>query len=197
MSSFRALTVEEFRWPSGGSRSAALLDAPPQAVEAACGLAFRAGLDDLDYYRAAGVELASGRRVGLLWRERAAEPHGLELLVDAADEPAAARAEVLAALGLDERCVIWAPDQSPLTLAEIRGERRRWEGQVFVVVRYDESPLDPRGRFAVMNAYWSEEAAAAEVRSANALTRDPDTRYAYESTRLFGDPRSVSRMDAV
>jgi len=105
----RIFALDEHRWPSGIARSAAMFSTTPEAVTARTGVAFESGVDDLDYFRAAGVELPSGRRVLLLWYERA-PVLGLQLEIDSADDPAAARSEAMAALDLASDEVMWSPN---------------------------------------------------------------------------------------
>ena len=108
-SRFRALLRrDEHRWPSGIFRSAAVFSITPDELIARTGLPFESGVDDLDDYRAAGLELPSGRRVELLWYEHAPVA-GLELRVDLADDPAAAREEAMAALDVSAAEVLWIP----------------------------------------------------------------------------------------
>lgn len=103
---------EEYRWPSGLSRAAAMFVTPPEVITARTSVAFESGVDDLDYFRAAGLELASGRRVLLIWHERA-PVLGLALEIDSADDPVAARAETMAALDLTPADVMWQPEIDP------------------------------------------------------------------------------------
>ena len=113
MAEYRSLfSRDDYSWPSGLPRAAALFNTWPQEVTHRTGIAFESGVDDLDYYRAAGVELPSGRRIILLWHERA-PVLGLELLIDLADEPDAARTETMAALEFGPADVLWVPDPSP------------------------------------------------------------------------------------
>jgi len=100
---------DDYRWPSGTSRTAAVFAVTPEAVTARIGLAFEAGVDDLDYFRAVALDLESGRRVLLTWYERSPVP-GLVLEIDGQDDPAAARAETLEALSLTLEQVQWIPE---------------------------------------------------------------------------------------
>lgn len=109
MANWRAFSREEHRWPSGQSRPAALFAITPEGLTARTGVPFWAGLDELDYFRAAAVELSSARRVLLIWHERSPVP-GLALEIDFADDPAAARAEVMDALDLTPAEVLWMPE---------------------------------------------------------------------------------------
>ena len=184
MADYRQLRSDELRWPSGSYRSAALLDLPPQALDASRGLTFYAGSDDLDYFRAAAVALPSGRRVALWWYERAPEPRGLELRIDAADDPAAARAEAFAALQLPHDAIVWVPDAATAELTNLSRGPQRWEGQIFVVLRRDPAARAPSD-LAAVEAFWREEDARETVALAQAVTRDATTQYSYTSVNLF------------
>jgi hypothetical protein len=188
MGELRVIPPEEFRWPTGVWHSAGLVDAPPQRLEAQAGLAFHSGHDDLDYFRAAGVELPSGRRVVLWWYERAGPPHGLDLRVDAGDDPAAARAEALSALGLSARDLIWVPDAAGPEVTNLASPPQVWEGTIFVVLRRDPDALAPSD-FVAMGGFWREQDAHQYVTRANALSAGSATRYAYQRTNLFRGPR--------
>ena len=107
----RIFAREENRWPSGLPRAAATLRLTPEEFSARTGIGFQAGCDDLDSFRAAGVELMSGRRVLLLWYERA-PIMDLELRIDSRDDPVAAREEALAAFGLSHDLIAWVPDDA-------------------------------------------------------------------------------------
>ena len=100
---------EGYRWPSGDCRSAATFSITPEAMSARTGLKFESGVNDLDHFRAAGVELPSGRRVNLLWYERA-PILSLELQIDSADDLAAAREELMRVLGVEARELSWMPN---------------------------------------------------------------------------------------
>ena len=110
MSAYRSIfTRGDYHWPSGMDRAAATFSVAPETVTERTGIAFESGVDDLDYFRAAGVELPSGRRVVLVWYERS-PVQGLVLEVDAKDDPAAALLETMAALKLEPTEVSWTPD---------------------------------------------------------------------------------------
>jgi hypothetical protein len=100
---------EDYRWPSGTSRAAAVFAVAPDVVTVRTGLAFEAGVDDLDYFRAVALDLGSGRRVLLTWYERSPVP-GLVLEIDGDDDPEAARAETMEALGVTPEEVQWIPN---------------------------------------------------------------------------------------
>lgn len=83
-----------------------MLAASPEWLADRYHLAFFAGSDNLDAYRAAAVRLPSGRRIGLL-RHEGAPDGGTEVHADAQDDPAAAVSELLAALGLPPGTCTW------------------------------------------------------------------------------------------
>jgi len=60
MHSLRGIPLSDFRWPSGDFRDAGTLRLTPEDVEHKLGFSFERGVDDLDYYRALGLELPSG-----------------------------------------------------------------------------------------------------------------------------------------
>jgi hypothetical protein len=99
----------EYRWPNGYSRAAAMFAITPEELTTRTGVAFESGVDDLDYFRAVGLELSSGRHVLLLWHERT-PVLGLQLDIDLEDDPDNARAETMKALGISAAEVIWQPN---------------------------------------------------------------------------------------
>ena len=103
--------LDTSRWPSGIARSAAMFSVTPEELTARAGVVFEAGVDGLDYYRAVGLELPSGRRVHLVWNERA-PVLGLQLDADGADDLVAAREETMATLRLMPSELMWSPDPS-------------------------------------------------------------------------------------
>lgn len=98
----------DYRWPSGIDRAAATFPLTPEALTARTGLQFESGVDELDYFRAVGVRLPSGRHVELVWHERSPSP-ALALQVDAADDLANARAELMRTLDIQPEEVAWIP----------------------------------------------------------------------------------------
>ena len=157
-------------------RSAGLLDVPPQFLETR-ELQFETGCDQLDYYRAIGLELASGRRVALWWYERAPEPRGLDVQVDSGDDVDEVRTELLAALKVDEARVIWTPGQG----------HRGWEGRlatIYLVIRRDGHPTASPCQCVVREALFEEAVAQAEARRLNDVNADKDVVYDVQSTWL-------------
>ena len=107
----------DYRWPSGIDRSAGTFSTPPEAITARTGLEFERDLDDLDYFRAIGLELPFGRHVVLLWYERSPVP-ALSLQIDLADDPAAAREELMTVLGIRPGELSWIPGSDSLQANE-------------------------------------------------------------------------------
>lgn len=104
-----------YDWPSGLARAIATFRVTPEALQARTGIVLLPGCDELDQFRAAGLELVSGRRVLLLWHERAPVQE-LVLEADWADDVLEARSEAMAALGLSKAEVSWVPvADSPAT----------------------------------------------------------------------------------
>jgi len=109
MHSLRGIPLSDFRWPGGDFRDAGTLRLTPEDVEHKLGFSFERGVDDLDYYRALGLELPSGRRVVLNWYERAPEPRHLAVWADATDDLVLALSETLTGLGLPASAIAWQP----------------------------------------------------------------------------------------
>ena len=108
----RVFRPSEYRWPSGIDRSAGTFSTRPEHITARTGLEFESDHDDLDYFRAIGLELPSGRHVVLLWYERSPIP-SLSVQIESADDPIAARTDLMATLGLRPEEVSWTPDFDP------------------------------------------------------------------------------------
>lgn len=105
----RVFRRSEYRWQSGIDRSAGMFSTSPEIITARTGLEFERDVDDLDYFRAVGLELPSGRHVVLLWYDRS-PVQGLSLQIDLADDALAARQDVMATLGLSPDELLWVPD---------------------------------------------------------------------------------------
>lgn len=106
---YRPFAIGAHQWPAGASQPAATLAVNPEVLADWFGVRFERGADERDDYRAAGLELPSGRRVMLWWYERAPEPRGMRVLADRNDDPAAACDETLMVLGLCAGDVMWRP----------------------------------------------------------------------------------------
>ena len=112
MSRFRIPeTDEELWWPGGSCRVAALLALSPAELERRVGARLQEGDEPgLGPWRGVGLFLASGWPVELICyeREQARGPL-VQLRADVTDDPAAARRETAAALGLAPRHIAWVP----------------------------------------------------------------------------------------
>jgi hypothetical protein len=93
-------------WPSGYGEVIALIEPSPEWLSAQYGLSFFEGTDNLDDYRAAAIQLSSGRIVGIL-RHVGAPYQGTEVYADAHDDVHDAVRELLQALELSEDVVTW------------------------------------------------------------------------------------------
>ena len=109
----------DYRWPSGMDRSAGTFSTSPEVITARTGLEFDRDLDDLDYFRALGLELPSGRHVVLLWYERSPMP-ALSLQIDLADDPAAGRRDLMTVLELVRRNFLGFRTPIPCKLNGVR-----------------------------------------------------------------------------
>ncbi|HEU4883191.1 MAG TPA: hypothetical protein VFT45_13115 [Longimicrobium sp.] len=98
--------VQPEPWPSGYGEVIALIESSPEWLSTQYGLSFFEGTDNLDDYRAAAVQLASGRRIGIL-RHAGAPYQGVEVHADAHDDVHDAVQELLQALELPEDVVTW------------------------------------------------------------------------------------------
>jgi hypothetical protein len=93
-------------WPSGYGEIIAMLDVAPELLAARYSLQFFDGTDNLGDYRAAIVQLPSGRRLGFARHHGDPEP-GTEVHADMHDDPQTAIRELLQALELPDRAVTW------------------------------------------------------------------------------------------
>lgn len=107
----RIVQVQPQLWPSGYGEIIAMLDRPMDWFVAHLSLKTFEGTDNLGDYRAALVQLPSGRRVGLL-RHHGDPERGTELHADVADEIRDVVTEVLDALDLPPDTVTWTHDAS-------------------------------------------------------------------------------------
>jgi hypothetical protein len=78
----------------------------PDALAARYGFRFEEGYDELDYFERAAIELAEGTQAWLM-RHRGNPVPGTIVFVDAAADPAGARALLQQALGLTEVDFRW------------------------------------------------------------------------------------------
>ncbi|MBV9749450.1 MAG: hypothetical protein JO157_11610 [Acetobacteraceae bacterium] len=112
MSKFRAASAaEDYHWPSGEPRTAAVLAVSVADLERRIGTAPERGVESgLGAWVGFGLELASGARVELVAYLEAPGGPLFELRADARANLDAARAECLAALGLPVTAVVWVPE---------------------------------------------------------------------------------------
>jgi hypothetical protein len=96
-------------WPSGYGEIIAMLDIPLDRLAARFSLRRFEGTDNLGDYRAATVQVPSGRRFGLAAHDGAAED-GTEVHADQYDDPQVVLTELLQALELAEDAVTWLRD---------------------------------------------------------------------------------------
>src|SRR5688500_3529573 len=108
--------VQPRPFPSGYGETIAMLEPSPEWLAAQYGLSFFDGTDNLDDYRAAAIQLPSGRMVGIL-RHVGAPDEGVEVQADAHDDPAAAVDELLNCLGLPPSTCTWLRDESGVPAA--------------------------------------------------------------------------------
>ena len=97
------------RWPSGDSRPIAVLALEPDELAARYGLTYDEAVDDLDRVQLAAIGLADGSQLWLSKHLEDPNP-GMVVRIDVADDPVSARAQLLAALGLDERALLWTSE---------------------------------------------------------------------------------------
>lgn len=98
--------VQPEPWPSGYGAIVGVLETSPELLSARHGLSFFDGTDNLDDYRAAAIQLPSGRRVAMI-RHAGAPPNAVEIHADAHDDPATVIDELLGALDLPRRKCTW------------------------------------------------------------------------------------------
>jgi len=105
------------KFPTGDGRIVGLLRRTPGELAARHAIAFTNSLDDLYFHEFAGIRLPSGRPILFL-----AYAHPLpvqtNVLADIADDPVAARRELLDMLGLEEDAFSWTTDEPPFDAEE-------------------------------------------------------------------------------
>jgi hypothetical protein len=104
-------------WPSGYGEIMAMIDVPLDHLVRSHALELFDGTNNLGDYRAAVVQLGSGRVLGLARHDGHPE-QGTEVHADVNDDPHAAITELLHTLDLSEKLVTWLRESSP---AERRG----------------------------------------------------------------------------
>jgi hypothetical protein len=103
----RAITqVRPAPWPSGYGEIIAMLDVAAESLAARYNLKWFEGTDNLGDYDAVIVQVASGRRLGLVRHHGDPEP-GTEVHADVNDDVRDAVRELLQALELPEDVVTW------------------------------------------------------------------------------------------
>ena len=101
--------IQQPIWPSGRTRSIAVLHFEPSHIARRFGVQFHHERDDLDEADVAAVQLPSGRLL-LFVRYLGNPSSGTEVAADSRDDPEAARRELLETLDLDQTAVKWTPD---------------------------------------------------------------------------------------
>ncbi|MDQ3693076.1 MAG: hypothetical protein M3464_05565 [Chloroflexota bacterium] len=95
------------QWPSGDSRPIAVLPYDLPELAERYGLKYQEGIDDLDRYRLAAIELANGEQAWLYKHANDPNP-GTVAHVDAGSDAAGALSLLLDALSLDRDELLWA-----------------------------------------------------------------------------------------
>jgi hypothetical protein len=93
-------------WPSGDSRPIAVLPFDVPALADRYGLTFQEGIDDLDRFRLAAIELGNGQQAWLTRYEGDPSP-GTVVLVDSDADVAEAQSLLAKALGLKRDAFLW------------------------------------------------------------------------------------------
>lgn len=105
-------------WPSGDSRPIAVLPYDLPELSRRYGLTYEEGIDDLDRYKMAAIELAGGAQAWISKHERDPNP-GAVIYVDTAADVDEALSLLADALGIDRDQFSWTAAVSMLV-----GERR-------------------------------------------------------------------------
>lgn len=95
------------QWPSGDSRPIAVLPYDLPELTERYGLEYHDGIDDLDRYRLAAIELANGEQAWIFKHDSDPNP-GTVVHVDASSDVEEAQSLLLDALGLDREVLSWA-----------------------------------------------------------------------------------------
>ena len=101
------------QWPSGDSRPIAVLPYDLPELSARYGLEYEEGVDDLDRYRLAAIELANGEQAWISKHDGDPNP-GAVVHIDARSDAAIAQSMLLAELGLNGDDLLWSAIQ-PVT----------------------------------------------------------------------------------
>jgi hypothetical protein len=105
-------------WPSGDSRPIAVLPYEPPELSQLYGLSFKDGIDDLDRYKLAAIELPNGGQAWIYKHQSDPNP-GTVVHVDAASDIEDALSGIAEALGIERSQFLWT---APLTM--LVGKRR-------------------------------------------------------------------------
>lgn len=95
------------QWPSGDSQPIAVLPYDLPQLSARYGLDYQEGIDDLDHYHVAAIELANAEQAWISRHDSDPNP-GTVVHVDAESDVAEAQSLLLDALGLDRDELLWA-----------------------------------------------------------------------------------------
>jgi hypothetical protein len=101
------------QWPSGDSRPIAIVPFEPAELSRRYQLEFEQGIDDLDRYLLAAVELTNGEQAWLLKYNNDPNP-GTVIHVDAAANVEDAQALLLDALQIERDTLLWEAPASSL-----------------------------------------------------------------------------------
>ncbi len=93
-------------WPSGDSRPIAVLPFDVADLSARYGLTFEEGIDDLDRFRRAAIELDNDQQAWLTKYEGDRSP-GIVVLVDSGNDVEEAQSLLGKALGLKRDAFLW------------------------------------------------------------------------------------------
>jgi hypothetical protein len=97
-------------FPSGDSRPIAVLADEPSALTSRFGLCFAEGLDDLDQFRYAIIDLGDNRKA-VLYKHHGDPNPGTIVRIDSHADPASAHREIATKFSLSAADVLWwSPD---------------------------------------------------------------------------------------
>ncbi len=105
-------------WPSGDSRPIVVLPYNLSELAARYGLEYQEGIDDLDHYRLAAIELTNGEQAWLYKHDSDPNP-GTVVHVDMASDVWEVQSLLLDALGLDRGALLWAAPMPALAHARV------------------------------------------------------------------------------
>ncbi len=100
-------------WPSGDGRTTMIITLNPVELSENYLLSFLDGMDDLDRYTVAAIELSEGRQAWLFRHENAPEP-GCEVIADMNDDFPRVNREVISILGLSPNNIVWIHPTIPV-----------------------------------------------------------------------------------